>query len=90
MEFLNRFSGEVSNRKKDKIKIISMNRKTETQLQQTAALRFSSSISVSTGKSNWFSKFYYINRALEANIPRLVFSRFFNIRENLGNIKEKC
>ena len=66
-----------------------MNRKTETQLQQTAALSFSSSISVSTGKSYWFSKFYYINRALEPNLPRLIFSRFFDIRGNLGNAKEK-
>ena len=49
-----------------------MSRKAEiaTQLQQTAALRFSSSILAVTGKRDFqFSKFYNINRALEPNIP---------------------
>ena len=51
------------------MKIISVNRKTETQLQQTTALRFSSSILAVTGKSNFqFSKVYNINRGLEPNI----------------------
>ena len=64
------FSHEVSNWKKDAIKIISINRKIETQLQQIGALRCSSSILAVTGKSGFqFSKFYSINRALEPKIP---------------------
>ena len=60
------FSEEVSNRKKDTIKIISTNRGTETQLQETTAWRSSSSVLVFTGKSNFhFSKVYDINRGLE-------------------------
>ena len=59
------FSEEVSNRKKDTIKIISINKETETQLQQTAALRSSSSV-LASGKSIFhFSKVYNINRDLE-------------------------
>ena len=47
-----------------------MNRKTKTQLQQTAALMFSSSILTVNGKTDFqFSKFCTINRALEPNIP---------------------
>ena len=60
------FSEEVSNRKKDTIKIISINRETETQLQQTAALRSSSSVLAFTGKRIFhFSKVCNINRGLE-------------------------
>ena len=44
-----------------------INRKTETQLQQTTALRFSSSILTVTGNIDFqFSKFYNTNRALES------------------------
>ena len=44
--------------------------KIATQLQQTAALRFSSSLLAVTGKRDLqFSKFYYIYIALEPNIP---------------------
>ena len=60
------FSEDVSNRKKDTMKTISINRETETQLQQTAALRSSSSFLAFTGKSIFhFSKVYNINRGLE-------------------------
>ena len=55
-------------RKIQLIFIISINRKTEAQLQQTAALRYYSSILAVTGKSNsQFAKFYNINRVLEPN-----------------------
>ena len=54
------------NRKKDTIKIISINRETETQLQQTAALRSSSSVLAFTGKNIFhFSQVYNISRGLE-------------------------
>ena len=67
------FSEEVSNRKKDTIKIISSNRKTETQLRQTAALRCSSSVLAFTGKSIFhFSKVYNIKRGYVLVLPRLV------------------
>ena len=55
---------------KDTIKIILINRKIETQLQQTTSFRFSSSILTVIGKGSFhFSKFYNTNRALEPNIP---------------------
>ena len=41
---------KVFNQKKDTIKIISINKKTKTQLKQGVALRFSSSTLVFTGK----------------------------------------
>ena len=60
------FSEEVPNRKEDTIKIISVNRETKTQLQQTTALRSSSSVLAFTGKSIFhFSKVYNISRGLE-------------------------
>ena len=62
------FSWKASNLKKNTIKIISINRKTEAQ--QTTALRFSSSVLTVAGKSNFhFSKVYNINGGLEPNIP---------------------
>ena len=52
------------------IKIFSINREAEKQLQKTAALRFFSSVLTFNRKSDFqFSKFYVINRALEPNIP---------------------
>ena len=71
---------EVSNRKKDTIKTILINRKTETQLEQTAALRFFSSILTVTGKSNF--QFYNINRALEPNIPSSEHATMIGINQN--------
>ena len=51
-------SFNIENRRTDAIKIISINRKTETQFQQIAALRFPSSILAVTGKSDFqFSNF---------------------------------
>ena len=72
-----------SNRNKDTIKIILINRKTKTQLQLAAALRFSSSILTVTGKSYFqFSKFYSINRALEPNIPDSKHATMIRINQN--------
>ena len=60
-----------------------MNRKTETQLQQTTAFRFSSPILTVTGKSNFqFSKFYNINRGLEPNMPGSEHATMIRINEN--------
>ena len=74
---------EVPNRKKYAIKIILINGKTETQLQQTAALRFSSLILTITGKSDFqFSKFYNINRALEPNITGSEHATMIRINQN--------
>ena len=52
------------------LKIISINRKTETDLQQPVTLTLSSSILAFAGQSDFqFSMFCNINRALESNIP---------------------
>ena len=65
------FSREVLNWRKIHLKLFQWaeRQKIATQLQQTAALRFPSSILAVTGKIDFqFSKFYNINRALEPNI----------------------
>ena len=68
---------------KDTIKIILINRKIETQLQQTTSFRFSSSILTVTGKSSFhFSKFYNTNRALEPNIPDPEHATMIQINQN--------
>ena len=61
---------KVSKSEEDTIKVISINRKTKAQLQQTAAMRFYSSILAFTGKSDFqFSIFNNVNTALEPTIP---------------------
>ena len=53
------------------------------ELQQSAALRFSSSILTLTGKSGFqFSKFYNINRDLDANIPGSEYATMISINQN--------
>ena len=82
MHSLERFLIRSSNRKKDTIKIILINKKTETKLQQTA-FKFSSSILTVTGKSDFqFSKFYNINRGLEPNIPGSEHATMIRINQN--------
>ena len=57
---------KIGNWKKDTIKIISRKRKTETQLQQTVALWFSSFILAVIGKSDFqFSKFHNVTELLQ-------------------------
>ena len=70
-------------RKIQLIFIISINRKTEAQLQQTAALRYCSSILAVTGKSNsQFAKFYNINRVLEPNTSGSKYAAMIYINQN--------
>ena len=65
------------------IKIVLINRKIETQLQQTVAFRFSSSILTVAGKSEFqFSKFYNINSALETNISGSEYATMVWINQN--------
>ena len=65
------------------IKIILINRKIETQLQQTVAFRFSSSLLTVGGKSEFqFSKFYNISSALETNISGSEYATMVWINQN--------
>ena len=65
------------------IKIILINRKIETQLQQTVAFRFSSSLLTVAGKSEFqFSKFYNISSALETNISGSEYATMVWINQN--------
>ena len=50
------FSEQVLNRKTNTLKIISINRETETQLQQTATSKSSSSVLAFTGKISLFQR----------------------------------
>ena len=79
------FSREVLNWRKIHLKLFQWaeRQKIATQLQQTAALRFPSSILAVTGKRDFqFSKLYNINRALEPNIPCFEYAAMIQIKQN--------
>ena len=65
------------------LKIISINRKIETHLQQPVTLTLSSTILAFAGQSDFqFSMFCNINRALESNIPGSEYAAMIKINRN--------
>ena len=67
-----------------------MNRKTETKLQQTAALKFPSSVLTAPEKSDFqFSKFHNINKTFEPVIPGSIYQFYFSFVNFASSYKRK-